>query len=120
MDLSAITRTKVTTELGASNVLLYGKPKVGKSTLASQIPNAIFAATEKGYNYLQVNAVDIHKWEDILELGAAFTTQKHPYKTVIIDTCDIAYKHCEKYIMDKHQVNHPSDLGFGKGFSLAG
>lgn len=118
IDLSAIALTNITTDLGSSNVLLYGKPKVGKSTLASQIPNSIFAATEKGYNFLQVRPKDINKWEDFLELGQALCTQKHTFKTVVVDTCDILYKLCEKYVMDKHQVNHPSDLGFGKGFSL--
>lgn len=118
IDLNSISKSKVTTELGASNVLLYGKPKVGKSTLAANIPNAIFAATEKGYNYLEVKPVDIIGWDKFLELCNALATQKHGFKTIVVDTADILYKHCEKYIMDKHQVNHPSDLGFGKGFAL--
>lgn len=118
IDLSAIALTEVTTDIGASNVLIYGKPKVGKSTLASQIPNALFAATEKGYNFLRVKPQDINSWEEFLELGQALCKQKHSFKTVVVDTCDILYKHCEKYVMDKHQVNDPSDLGFGKGFKL--
>lgn len=118
IDLKSIQKTKVTTDLGAMNVLIYGAPKVGKSTLASQIPNALFLATERGHNFLEVNKVDISSWEDALDVGKALLTQEHKYKTLVIDIADYFYKLCERYVMEKHQVSHPSDLAFGKGFAL--
>lgn len=118
IDLNSISKSTITTDIGAMNLLIYGQPKVGKSTLASQIPNALFLATEKGHNFLQVHKVDINKWEDVLDIGKSLLSQKHNFKTLVIDIADYFYKHCERYVMDKHQVEHPSDLGFGKGFSL--
>lgn len=118
IDLSSLAKTTITTDIGAMNVLIYGQPKVGKSTLASQIPNALFLATEKGHNFLEIHKVDINKWEDVIEVGKSLLAQKHTFKTLIIDIADYFYKHCERYVMEKHQVEHPSDLGFGKGFSL--
>lgn len=118
IDLSAIALTEVTKDFTKSNVLIYGKPKVGKSTLGSQLPNALFVATEKGYNFLRVKPQDINSWQEFLELGQALSTQKHPFKSVVIDITDILYGHCEKYVMDKNGVTDPGELGFGKGFKL--
>lgn len=118
IDLSAIALTEVTRDFTKSNVLIYGKPKVGKSTLASQLPDTLFAATEKGYNFLKVRPQDINNWQEFLELCQALSTQKHNFKTVVIDIVDNLYGYCEKYVMDKNGVNSPSDLPFGKGFKL--
>lgn len=118
IDLNSLTKTTITTDIGAMNVLIYGQPKVGKSTFAAQIPNALFLATEKGHNFLEIHKVDINKWEDVIEVGKSLITQKHSFKTLVVDIADYFYKHCERYVMEKHQVEHPSDLGFGKGFAL--
>ena len=42
----------------------------------------------------------------------------HPFKTVIMDTIDNAYKFCTDYILAKFKVEHESDLGYGKGYAL--
>lgn len=118
VDLTAIEKSKLTTNIGAMNVLIYGSPKVGKSTLASQIENSLFLATEKGHNFLEVYKQDITSWKDVLDIGIALHSQKHNFKTLVIDIADYFYKHCETYIMQKHEVSHPSDLAFGKGFAF--
>jgi hypothetical protein len=37
---------------------------------------------------------------------------KHPFKTVIIDTIDNAYKFCTDSILKKFKIEHESDLGY--------
>lgn len=118
IDLNSIKLTDIATGLHQGNTLIYGKPKVGKTTFAVNIPNNFVAATELGYRYLRVHKQDISKWEDFLDLCKSFTTQEHNFKTIIVDTADWLYKYCEQYVMQKHQVTHPSDLGFGKGFAF--
>lgn len=118
IDLNSIQLTNIAAGLESGNTLMYGLPKVGKTTFATKIPGYFLAATERGYNYLKVYKQDISSWQDFLDLCKAFTTQKHNYKTLVIDTADNLYKYCEQYTMLKHQVQHPSDLGFGKGFAL--
>lgn len=118
IDLTSIQLTKVANGLHQGNSLIYGNPKVGKTTFAVNIPGYLLVATEKGYDYLNVYKQDISSWQDFLDLCAALVNQKHNYRTLVIDTTDWLYKYCEAYVNAKHQVTHASDLGFGKGFSF--
>lgn len=110
-------KTKKIKDLALTNILLYGNPKVGKSTLASQFPKGLFLATEKGYNFLEVYKVDILCWEDLLSTLVELRKEK-TFTTLIIDTVDHLYRFCETYVCKKNGVEHASDLPFGKGFNL--
>ena len=69
-------------------------------------------------NALDVFQVPIQSWDDLLTACAEITEGKHPFKTVIIDTVDNAYKFCADYILKKFKIEHESDLGYGKGYAL--
>ena len=54
---------KVSTDLSGYITYIYGAPKTGKTTLATQMPNALLLAFERGYNALPgVIAQDINTW----------------------------------------------------------
>jgi len=60
---------KVSTDLTGYITYLYGAPKTGKTTLASQMPGAILLAFEKGYNALPgVVAQDITSWGEMKQV----------------------------------------------------
>jgi hypothetical protein len=108
-------------ELTKMNSMIYGVPKIGKSTFASTInggEGVLFCSTEKGYNHLEVYNVDITSWNDFRELGRTLSKDNGGYKILVIDTVDLLVKQCERYVCQKHGVEHPSDLSFGKGFTL--
>lgn len=42
------------------------------------------------------------------------------FETIIIDTADIAYDYCEKYICANAGVDTIGDVGYGKGYAMAG
>lgn len=103
------------------NCLLYGPPKIGKTTFASTINNGdgiLFLATEKGHNSVEVFKVDIPNWNAFRKLVSELKTKEHEFKYLVIDIADWFYKHCEKYICEKHHVEHPNDLAYGKGSAL--
>ena len=106
------------TSLADLTVLVYGQTKIGKSTLCSNAESALFLATEPGLNALDVYQVPILSWDDLLNACAEITDGKHPFKTVIIDTIDNAYKFCTDYILKKFKIEHESDLGYGKGYAI--
>jgi hypothetical protein len=111
-------KTQAKPALADMTVLVYGQTKIGKSTFCSQADGALFLATEPGLNALEVFQVPIQSWDDLLNACAEVTEGKHPFKTVIIDTIDNAYKFCTDYIVKKFKIEHESDLGYGKGYAL--
>ena len=105
-------------DLSDLRILAYGPPKAGKSTWASGAEGALFLATEPGLNALDVFQIPIGKWEELLAACAEIAEGSHPYKTIIIDTVDNAYKLCSEYVCAKFKIDHESDLGYGKGWAL--
>ncbi len=111
-------RTKPVTELGKQTILLYGRPKIGKSEMASKAPEAIFFECEPGLNHLEVFKVPTYKWEDFLDACKLIAKGDHPFKTIVIDTIDNAFKMCSEHVCAKHEVDYEGDLGHGKGWAL--
>lgn len=113
-----IEKSKKILDLGRQNVFLYGLPKVGKTTFCAQMPNTLFLATEEGHKHVEIFKVDIKKWQDVYDLAQELNKTKHEFTTLVVDIVDHFYKHCEHYICKKFNVEHPSDLAYGKGFGL--
>jgi len=111
-------KTPPRANLGDYSILIYGPTKIGKTTLASQFPEALFLATEPGLNALEAYQIPITSWDGLLAAAAEIAGGNHRFKTTVIDTIDNAYKFCEEYICAKERVAHPSDMDYGKGFSL--
>jgi|TARA_R110000824_G_scaffold5326_8_gene24764 hypothetical protein len=111
-------KTKKASGLGDQVITIYGTPKIGKSTLASQFPNALFAATEPGLNFLEVYQVPIGDWTDFTNLCAIVASSPLQVETLVIDTVDILYLHCRDHVCNKAGIMHPSDASYGKGFAM--
>ena len=118
---------KVSRDLRGYSVMFYGEPKSGKTTISSKFPGALVLAFEKGYNAIAgIMAKPMNSWGDLKKV---LTELKDPavkevFQTIVIDTADIAYGYCEKYICAresdaKNTYEQISDLPFGKGYKLA-
>lgn len=111
-------KTKKAQALGDQVITLYGMPKIGKSTFASQFPNALFAATEPGLNHIEVYQVPVNGWTDFTKLCAVLASKPLQVETLVIDTVDILYEQCKAHVCGLAGIQHPSDLTYGKGFSM--
>jgi hypothetical protein len=100
------------------SILLYGPSKSGKTTTASQADGVLFLATEPGLNALTAYQQPITSWEDLLAACAEIAAGNHPFKTIVIDTVDLAYRFCSEHMLKKYSVEHESDLNYGKGYAL--
>lgn len=83
----------------------------------------VYENVEKGYNALPgVIAQPINSWIEfkkcLKELAILEVQEK--YQTIVIDTADIAYAYCEKYICSREGVENVSDIPYGKGYSMIG
>ena len=123
IDLLGLQPHKVSRDLRGYSVFFYGEPKSGKTTIASKFPNALLLAFEKGYNALAgIMAQPINSWAEFIKVQRQLKDDKvkEKFSTIIIDTADIAYSYCEKYICANNGVDTIADIGYGKGYALVG
>jgi len=111
-------KTQPKMSLTGLTTLIYGPPKIGKSTWCANAPKALFLSTEPGLNALEVYQMPVYGWGDFGEACAEIAAGGHEFKTIVIDTIDNAYLFCVEYICRKHSVLHVSDLPYGKGYAL--
>lgn len=111
-----ITKGKVQS---AQKIVIYGPEGIGKSTFASQFPNAIFIDTEGSTKQLDITRTDKPtSWAmlsgqlDYIKANA----QLLGFKTVVIDTIDWAEQLCIDDICAKHQKKGIEDFGYGNGY----
>lgn len=104
------------TQLGDYSILLFGDKKIGKTTLASMFPNALFLMTEPGARSLAVYQIAIHDWTQIRDAVKLLRTDKQ-FQTVVLDTVDLAFKMAESYACSKLGISHPSEEDWGRGWS---
>lgn len=110
----------ISRDLRGKYVMLYGKPKSGKTTAACAFPGAILFAFERGYNAIgNAFPYDITKWADykyaIRDLEDARTKER--FHTVIIDTISIAWDLCEQYICAQNGVQKIAEIPWGGGYT---
>lgn len=111
-------KRKPSTVMSDYNILIYGPPKIGKSTWCSNIDGAVFLATEPGLNALECYQVDCPKWTNLLEAAKELAEAKHPFKCIVIDTIDNAFTLCSEHICQKNGVDYLGDMAHGKGWAM--
>lgn len=104
-------------DINAVTMLLFGPPKIGKSTFCSRFEDALFLATESGLNYLETFNVRINNWSDALDVLTALEADNR-FKTLVIDTVDQLWLFCVTELLKQYKVSFVGDLPFGKGYAL--
>lgn len=123
IDLLDIKPHQVSRDMRGYTVFFYGEVKSGKTSTASKFPKSLICAFEKGYSALPgVMATPINSWG---EFRKVLRQLKEPavqerFETVVIDTCDVAYDYCEKYICNLNGVDAINKVPYGGGFTQAG
>lgn len=100
--------------------LLYGREKIGKTTICASFPKAIFLSTEPGIKGLSVYAFNhehggVVDWS-IMRKGIDLLVAEGPgrFKTVIIDTVDRAYDYCLDWVCENRGIEYPGEGADGK------
>jgi stage III sporulation protein SpoIIIAA len=98
-------------------MLLYGAPKVGKTTALSQLEDCLIIDTEQGANMLNGYIEQVNTREDLIVLLKE-ASDGHDYKYVAIDTIDKVAEWAEEAVCREEQVSAIQDLAYGKGFGM--
>ena len=98
-------------------MLLYGAPKVAKTTALSQLDDCLIIDTEGGANMIEGYVEAINSRKELIELLKQ-AQEGHEYKYVAIDTIDKIATWAEQAVCEEESVSAVQDLAFGKGFGL--
>ena len=115
IDLLKLQPHKVSRDLSGYITFIYGPQKIGKTTFGSKMPGHLILAFERGYNALPgVMALDITTWGEMKQTVRELKKPevKEIYKSIIIDTADVAAEACQKYICNQLGIENIGDGGW--------
>ena len=98
-------------------MLLYGAPKVGKTTALSQLKDCLIIDTEGGANMIEGYIESVNNRDELIELLKE-AQAGHNYDYVAIDTIDKIATWAETAVCAEENVSAVQDLAFGKGFAM--
>lgn len=79
------------------NLLIFSKPKVGKTTLMSQLPDSLLIDLEEGSDYVSAVKIKITTIQELFNLEQAILAAGKPYKYIAIDTVSALEELCIPY-----------------------
>ena len=110
-------KSTVEKDLSKYSIFIYGKAKIGKTSLCAQFPDALFLMTEPGGKSLEIYQTNVRNWPHFKQLITELETTDM-YKTVVVDTVDNLFKMCTDWYCKKNAIQHPSDEDWGKGWQM--
>ena len=108
--------------LEPQRIVIYGPEAIGKSTLASKLPDPVFVDVEGSTSDLDVvRAPSPSSWRALVDTCNEFISNHHGRKTLVIDTADWAERLCISHVCAS---NNLTALGgqddFGRSYNLFG
>jgi hypothetical protein len=103
-------------------VVIYGGPKVGKSTFGAGIADAVFVQTEEGLDALDVHAFPLAgSFQDVIGSLRALAKEDHSYRALVVDSLDWLEPLVWDEVCRKHSVASIEEVGggYGKGYTEA-
>tara|TARA_A100001201_G_C4024153_1_gene181505 strand:+ start:101 stop:766 length:666 start_codon:yes stop_codon:yes gene_type:complete len=102
-----------------SVLLLYGAPKVGKTTMLSKLDDCLIIDTERGSRMIEGYISEVNTRDELIETLLELKENKDvKYKYVALDTIDKIAEWAEKRVCEEEGVRAIGDLAFGKGYGM--
>ncbi len=79
------------------NLILFSKPKVGKTSLLAQLDDCLIIDLEKGSDYVDALKITASSVEEIKAIGEQIKKEGHPYKYIALDTITALEEMCIPY-----------------------
>jgi hypothetical protein len=101
-------------------MLIYANNGLGKSSFAAAAPNPVIIQTEDGLENIDANAFPLClNFEMMMSQLTEVHSEKHDYKTLVIDSLDWTEGLVFKDVCKKGRKSSISDFGYGVGFQTA-
>jgi hypothetical protein len=120
LKISLPTKKQAATRKSPKNFVLYGQPKIGKTTALSQLDNCLIIDLEDGTDMLDALKIKANNLKELSMIGQEIIKAGKPYKYIAIDTVTQLEVWCE-YEAKKLYQNTPMGKNFdvdNKGLSV--
>ena len=100
-------------------MVIYGRGKMGKTTLASEFPDPIFIQTEDGAGILEITSfkdTPLTSFAEVNEALVALAEQDHQFKTLVIDSVTQLEPLIWAETCRRKNWGSIEDAGYGKGY----
>ena len=105
--------------INPSSLLLYGAPKVGKTSMLSSLDDCLIIDTEKGARMIEGYIQEVNSRDELINTLIDIKDSKDvSYKYIAIDTIDKVAEWAERRVCEEESVKSIADLAFGKGYGL--
>ncbi len=74
------------TRINPKRLIIYSKPKTGKTTAFAGLENNLLMDLENGADYVEALKIKISSLKELLDAGKAIKEANNPYKFVTVDT----------------------------------
>jgi hypothetical protein len=101
---------------------MYGPPKIGKTHLASTIPNNIILDVEGGsgfHNAARIEKSELDSYDKFMGALEGLYTQEHPFNICTLDTIDWIETLLFEQAAKEHGKTSIADVGYGAGYATA-
>jgi|TARA_R100000030_G_scaffold82453_1_gene65261 Cdc6-like AAA superfamily ATPase len=77
------------------NMIIYGSPKIGKTTALSKLKNCLIIDLEAGSDMVDALKIKVNSLKELGEVGKQIIKEGKPYKYIAIDTITKLEEWCE-------------------------
>lgn len=100
-------------------LLIYGPPGMGKTTLASEFPDAVFLQVEDGTpGDLELDSFGkLSSWNEVMDALGALYTEDHAFKTLVLDSADKLEPLLWESVCEENKWETIETPGYGKGYT---
>ncbi len=106
-------------------LIIFSKPKQGKTTALAALPNCLIVDTERGSDYISALKVQVNSIQDINDLIKQLKAANCPYDFIALDTITMLEEVCKPLALKLYQatpaganytgdiINAPNGSGWG-------
>lgn len=100
-------------------IMLFGIHGVGKSTFGAMSPRPIFVQCEDGLGDIDCDRMPLAEtFDQAIEALSELYSEKHPYRTVVVDSLDWLERLIWSDVCKKRGVESIEDIPYAKGYVL--
>lgn len=97
------------------DLIIFSKPKVGKTSLLAQLPNCLILDFEDGSDYVEAMKLKVNSVAELKAIGTAIKEAGYPYQYIAVDTITAMEEMCIGYAEELYAKSSMGKNWFTEG-----